>query len=149
MTPKVKRRWIKQEKRIVRLLYRKGFLKDFKIKDLYWAEYNWLGRKKYRTKPNRYDGKFYRFPVYMPEVHYCTTDYWGESDEHSIVSHVLEVLHWSNIDTENWDETSGEWPKSTFKMMTRDKFIRYLNSLPTINSDNKINRILKKMGIDD
>ena len=34
-TPKSNRVWNKQEKRIVRLLYRKGFLSD--IPDLYWA----------------------------------------------------------------------------------------------------------------
>lgn len=33
--------------------------------------------------------------------------------------------------------------------MSRDKFIRYLNSLPTIKSDNKINKVLKNMKIDD
>ena len=44
--PKIKRLWIKQEKRIVKLLYKKGFLKDFKVEDLYWAEFSWFNKKK-------------------------------------------------------------------------------------------------------
>ncbi len=148
-TPKIKRRWVKQEKRIVRLLYRKGFLKDFKVGDLYWAEYHWFKKKQYKSRTNKYDGKRYRYPVYMPEVHYCSTDYWGESDEHSIVSHVLDMLHWQHIDTTDWDETSGEFPKSTFKRMDRDQFIKYLKQLPTVVPDNKINKVLKNVFADE
>ena len=142
--PKIKRLWTKQEKRIVRLLYRKGFLKDFKIKDLYWAEYSWLGKKKYKSKRSKYS-----YPVYMPEVHYFTTDYWGESDEHSVVGTIKEHLWWDHADTENWDDTSGEWPKSKFPRMNREQFIKYLEKLPTKISDNKINRVLKTQKIDE
>jgi len=134
--PKIKRRWIKQEKRTVRLLYRKGLLKDFPVDSLYWAEYNWFGKRL------RKHGK-HRYPVYMPEVHYCTTDYWGESDEHSVVRSVLDHLHWANIDTDEWDESQGGWPKSSFPRMSRDGFIKYLSGLPTLVPDTKINRILK------
>jgi len=144
-TPKIKRRWAKEEKRIVELLYKKGFIKgEFKLRDLYWAEYHWYNRKCYKTKPNSYDGKRYRHPVYMPEVHFCTTDYWGESDEHSIVDSVLERLHWEYIDTTNWDSDSGEYPKSTFPKMTRANFIHYLEKLPTVVSDNQIKKVLRK-----
>jgi len=147
--PKIKRTWIKQEKRIVRLLYRKGLLGDFKIRDLYWAEYNWFKSRKYKVK-NLISGKIYKHPIYMPEVHYYTTDYWGEGDEHSIVGTVLEHLHWVNVDDEDWDPTSGEWPKSTFNWDTsREQFIKYLSKLPTKVSDNKINKILKTKNIDE
>jgi hypothetical protein len=144
-TPKIKRRWAKEEKRIVELLYKKGFIKgEFKLRDLYWAEYHWYNKKCYKSKPNSYDGKRYRFPIYMPEVHFCTTDYWGESDEHSIVDSVLERLHWEYIDTTNWDSDSGEYPKSTFPKMTRANFIHYLEKLPTVVSDNQIKKVLRK-----
>ena len=134
INPKIKRKWVKEEKRIVYLLYRKGFLKDFKITDFYWAEYNWLGRRCRKSKKHNF-----RFPIYMPEIHYCTTDYWGESDEHSIVSHILNMLYWNHIDT------SGEYLKSSFKVKKRSEFIKYLKSLPTIISDKKINKVLKKV----
>jgi hypothetical protein len=148
--PKIKRTWIKQEKRIVRLLYRKGLLGDFKIRDLYWAEYNWFRSRKYKSKTNSYDGKRYKYPIYMPEVHYYTSDYWGEGDEHSIVGTVLDHLYWDNIDEENFDPTSGEWPKSLFNCgMSREQFIKYLSKLPTKVSDNKINKILKTKNIDE
>ena len=142
--PKQKRLWIKQEKRIVRLLYRKGLLSDFKVSDFYWAEYHWSNKKKYRSKHSKY-----RYPVYMPEVHYGTTDYWGEGDEHSIVDNILQSLFWENIDDENWDSTSGEWPKSTFPRMNREQFIKYLSKLTTKVNNNKINKILKTQNIDE
>jgi len=70
MTVKIKRRWVKQEKRIVRLMYKKGLLSEFNINDLYWAEYYWVRKKTYKTRAHHYGDKRYRFPVYMPEVHY-------------------------------------------------------------------------------
>jgi hypothetical protein len=142
-TPKIKRRWIKEEKRIIELLYKKGFIKgEWKLEDLYWASYHWHNRKWYKTKYNSYDGKKYRFPIYMPEIHFCTSDYWGESDEHSIIDTVLERLHWEHIDTTDWDSNSGEYPKSTFPKMTRGQFIKYLKGLPTVVGDNKIKGVL-------
>lgn len=142
INPKIKRKWVKDEKRIVYLSYIKGFLKDFKVDDLYWAEYKWVNKKKYKT------GK-YKFPVYMPEVHYCSVDYWGEADEHNIVSCVLEILYWGNIDTIDWDESSGEFPKSKFKPKSRKDIIKYLDSLPTVIGDKKINKVLKNKKIDE
>ena len=145
-TPKIKRRWIKEEKQIVELLYKKGFIKgEFKLEDLYWESYNWFNKKCYKTKPNPYDGKRYIFPIYMPEIHFSTSDYWGESDEHSVVDVVLERLYWEHIDTTNFDPNSyDEYPKSTFPKMTRGQFIKYLKDLPTKVGDNKIKKVLKK-----
>ena len=142
-TPKIKRRWIKEEKQIVYLLYRKGLLEDFKIKDLYWAEYHWRNRKHYRSSGG------YRWPVYMPEVHFWTTDYWGEGDEHSVVDAIIQDLYWQNIDTTNWDSESGEYPPSKFRRMERGQFIKYLKKLPTKIGDRKINKLLKKVNIYD
>jgi hypothetical protein len=145
-TPKIKRRWIKEEKRIVELLYKKGFIKgEFKLEDLYWASYHWHNKKCYYTKHNLYNGKRNRSPVYMPEIHFCTSDYWGESDEHSVVGAVLERLHWEHINTKDWDPDSGEYPKSTFPRMSRKQFIHYLKKLPTVVGDNKIKNVLDKM----
>lgn len=142
-TPKIKRHWIKEEKQLVYLLYRKGLLKDFKLEDLYWAEYNWYTRKCYRSSAG------YRHPIYMPEVHFCTTDYWGESDEHSIVDTTFQYLYWENIDTTNWDFDSGEYPPSKFPRMERGQLIKYLKKLPTKIGDRKINKLLKKVNADD
>jgi|GEM_PF-6748206 hypothetical protein len=49
-TPKINKVWNKQEKRIVRLLYRKGF--EIDLSTLYWASYKETG-KKYRHKGSR------------------------------------------------------------------------------------------------
>jgi len=50
---------------------------------------------------------------------------------------------------ENWDNTSGEWPNSTFPKMTRQQFIKYLEKLPTKVNDNKINKVLKTQSIEE
>jgi len=143
--PKVKRTWIKQEKRIVRLLYRKGLLDEFKLRDLYWAEYHWFRRKMYKSKNTKY-----KYPIYMPEVHYCTTDYWGEADEHSVVSAILDRLYWINVDSKDLDRTEYEFPKSTFNWrMSREQLINYLSKLPTKVNNNKINKILRTKNIDE
>jgi hypothetical protein len=143
--PKVKRIWIKQEKRIVRLLYRKGLLDGFKLRDLYWAEHHWFRGKKYKSKNTKY-----KYPIYMPEVHYCTTDYWGEADEHSVVSTILDHLYWINVDSGDLDRTEYEFPKSTFNWsMSREQLINYLSKLPTKVNNNKINKILRTKNIDE
>jgi hypothetical protein len=141
-TAKIKRRWIKEEKQLVYLLYRKGFLTDFNLKDLYWESYYWYNKKCYKSKISKY-----RFPIYFPEVHFCTTDYWGESDEHSIVNHVKGILYWGNIDIKNWD--GEEYPKSTFNKLNRQQFLKYLKTLPTKIGDKKINKILKRINEND
>lgn len=135
------RTWVKQEKRIVRLLYRKGFITDahFKCSDLYWQAY-----RVYKRPRKRKNSPKFRFSIYYPEVHYCSTDYWGESDEHSIVSFFLDTFYWTSIDERNWNPNNGEMPKTLFKHFDRNKFIKYLSSLPTKISDNKINKILSK-----
>jgi hypothetical protein len=130
------RKWVKDEKRIVRLLYRKGLLTDklkgYKLKDLYWAEYRASGRR-YRS------GK-YKFSEYLPEVHFCTTDYWGESDEHSVVDSETEGFYWNNLLPD--EEISDEYPKSSFKFKGRVWFIKYLSKLKTVRNDSKINAVL-------
>lgn len=137
--------FVKQEKRIVKLLYIKGLLNNFKVKDLYWASYRTTGKRYKSTE------KKYRWTEYYPEVHYSTTDYWGECDEHSLVNHIQEMLYWTNIDERNWNPNSGEMPKSLFKNLGikhRKQFIKYLESLPRKVNNNKINKIIKKMNLD-
>lgn len=143
-TPKIKRRWIKEEKRIVYLLYRKGFIKgEYNLDALYWEEYHRI-KKTYKSS----NGK-YKWSIYMPEIHFTTSDYWGEFDEHSIVDSIKQTLYWEHIDTTDWDEDSGEYPKSTFRNMNRRQFIQYLKKLPTKVGDNKINKVLKNTNIYD
>lgn len=137
--------WIKQEKRIVKLIYKKGFLNNFKIKDLYWASYRTTG-KRYKSKEKKY-----RWTEFYPEVHYSTTDYWGECDEHSVVGKIQETLYWTHIDERNWNPNSGEMPKSLFRFIGpkhRKKFIKYLEKLPNKLNDNKIKKVINKIKLD-
>lgn len=120
----------KQEKRIVKLLYKKGFLKDFKLEDFYWESFKWF--KTYKSKMG------YRFPRYVPELHFSTVDYWDECDEHSVVDCVLNELFWDNAE---FDEVYN-YATSRFKIKTREQFIKYLSDLPNKVNDNKIKRVL-------
>lgn len=124
----------KEEKRIVRLLYKKGFLKDFKIEDFYWQSY-----AKLRTKKRKHKRK-HRNIIWLPEVHYSTTDYWGEGDEHSIVEHINEMFYWENADSDNLDDNG--YPISSWKRKSRIELIKYLQLLPTVVNNNKIRKIL-------
>lgn len=65
-TPKINRVWNKQEKRIVRLLYRKGF--DIDLSNLYWTSYKKTG-KKYRRKGSTFSSPGYRDEVVFDSIH--------------------------------------------------------------------------------
>lgn len=141
LTSKINRTWNKQEKRIVRLLYRKGLI-GMDINELYWASYK---RSTDRYKDKRYPTR--KWDNYLDEVHYCTCDYWGECDEYGLVDGIIEKLIWDNVPEEINDPMSDDmwyqYNHSTFEHTTRKKFIRYLQSLPTVRCDNKINEVLK------
>lgn len=130
--------WKKQEKRIVKLLYKKGFLETFKLSKLYWEEFHPLHRKKKRIK----NGIKYGGNVYAPEIHYSTVDYWGECDEHSLVAYIIDLLYWENAIENTVTEDSFGYPDSDFKFKGRLWFINYLESLPTKRTDSKINKLL-------
>lgn len=124
------RKWVKQEKMIMRLMYRAGLLDGWKLTEMYLESFTRSG-KKYRS------GK-YKYDVYLPEVHYCTVDYFGEADEHSIVQAVENGLYWKDAVYD--EETLATI--SCFGPLSRKGLIKYLRSLPVIISDHKINRIV-------
>lgn len=129
--------WKKQEKRIVKLLYKKGLLFDYKLSDLYWNYYKVINKTK------RKHGRKYKFSKYAPELHYSTVDYWGECDEHSLVGYIIDYLYWENVIENTVTEESFGYPESSFKFKGRLWFIRYLELLPTKINNSKINKLLK------
>lgn len=139
-TVKTNRVWVKQEKQIVKLLYKKGFLdtlNPIEIEDLYWAEFK-RDTKKYKLK----DGT--KWLNHLPEIYFCTCDYWGEYDEHAVVDNIIENLIWDGISENTLAENSQcncIW-LSKFKYKGRRWFIKYLKSLPTKRCDCQINKIL-------
>ena len=137
-TPKINRVWNKQEKRIVRLLYRKGF--DMDLSNLYWASYKETG-KKYRHK-----GSTFNFSGYRDEVYFCIQDYWGECEEHSLVDTFIEMTAWENIPDDvlkNCGDMCEVYSRSNFQYKGRKWLIKYLSALPTVRCDSKINKILR------
>lgn len=138
-TPKSNRVWNKQEKRIVRLLYRKGFLSD--MPDLYWASYKKTG-KRYKNK-----GSSFSWHGYLDEVYYCTWDYWGECDEHPLVDGIIGNLIDKDISDSVFKECGYDYRKamkhSLFQYKGRRWFIKYLRGMPTVRCDSKINKILR------
>lgn len=119
----------KEEKRLITLLYKKGFLKNFKLSDLYWAKFSPCRNKK------RKHGRKHRSTIYYPEVHFCTTDYWGESDEHSLIDEV-----YPNYEILGFDPENG---RTIFKRRTRLQRIKMLKKMSTVINDNKIREVLK------
>lgn len=138
-TPKIDRAWNKQEKRIIRLLYRKGLL-PVEVSQLYWASYK-PTNKKYRNKGSKFSWSGYR-----DEAYYCTYDYWGECNEHPVIDEFIEVTTWGNIPDgviKDCDDMWKVYSLSTFQYKGRKWLIKYLSLLPTVNCDSKINKALK------
>lgn len=133
-TPKELRKWVKDEKRIVKLLYQKGFLKDsYSYDRLYWEAFRSSGRKHRHGQ--------YRFTTYYPEIHYCTSDYWGEYDDNCLTLTILDILYWEGVD--DFDPGTETWPKSKAKIRNRQDLLKHLKTLPTVVKDSKINKILR------
>lgn len=144
VTPKCNRVWNKQEKQIVRLLYRKGFISPESTKEYYWESFKRSG-KRYRPSNKRYSGR--KYDGYLDEVHYSTTDYWGEVDEHPLVDGVINHLAWEGVPEDLSQVDNDDMWKvldtSSFQYKGRKWFIKYLKSLPTVRCDSKINENLK------
>lgn len=127
------RLWKKQEKQLVKLLYRKGLL-DFKLEQLYWESFHVLNIQK------RKHGNKYKRHIYAPELHFSTVDYWGECNEHSVVSSIIEAFYWDDSIDYEIDNVKVE---SSFSYNGRPQLIKYLKTLPTKRIDSKINKVLK------
>ena len=139
-TPKSNRVWNKQEKRIVRLIYRKGLL-SLNTSDLYWASYKETG-KRYKNK-----GSSFIWSGYLDEVYYCTWDYWGDCNEHPLVDEIIDNLIEKSIPDNVFEECGYDYYKamehSSFQGKGRRRFIKYLEGLTTVRCDAKINKVLK------
>jgi len=117
---KCKRRWVKNEKRIIKLLYSRGLIEQ-EISELYWNAYLQINNS-----------------PYLPQVHFCVTDYWGEADEHSVTDSCFEGIYW---------ELRGELdhlPKDQ-KISSQQAQIKYLKALPRRIFNSKINKVTNRM----
>lgn len=130
--PKPLRRSIKNEKRILKLLYRKGLLDEFMDLGIHWAAYKEFNQRKYWKR------------LYYIELYFWTTDYWGESDEHSLIWRVIEnhVID-SKQNFGDDDDINNYLHRWWQKHNTFNKIIGYLKSLPTKRGDSGINKFLK------
>lgn len=128
------RKHIKDEKRILKLMYKKGIINELvnDIEDCGWE---------YLLKGNRQrarNGSF-NFYDYLPEFHLYTTDYWGDGDSQALVSIFRESVMMANVEYCEVNVFSN-----VNKSVRNAKgLIKYLNSLPTIINDNKFNKYLK------
>jgi len=129
------RKHLKDEKRILKLMYRKGIFELLKINinSVSW-EYLLRGRKGRRGKGR----SKYGIRQYIPELHTFWTDYWGEGDSCSVIENFKNHLHW---------EGCGEVDEVGFptsKYPTKEYLFKYLKSLPTIKNDSKFNIVLRR-----
>lgn len=125
---------IKQEKVIVKLLYKKGLL-DEDFKSLGWESFK-TGKMPRRLKK----GLKYKYREYIPELFIFYTDYWGEGMETPVVETYLSNW-WYDYCCKNNLLDENYYP--TIKLFTKENFIKYLRSLPNKRSDSKINKLLK------
>jgi hypothetical protein len=80
--------------------------------------------------------------MYLGEIHFSTTDYFGETDEHGVVDRHLEHKFWEHAG-EDWHDMF-EVPAS-LRNYNRKQLIRDLKSLPNVKYGSKeINYILRR-----
>lgn len=125
---------IKDEKRILKLLYKKGLLDHYNFDYLGW-EFLHEGKKGRRRK-NKSE---YSFHEYLPELHIFSVDYWGEGDSTSVVESIRDSIIMENAD---YCPVDG-WFNINKSVVKNKGFINYLESLPTKNNDSKFNKYLK------
>lgn len=138
LTIKVLRPWVKQEKRIVKLMYRKGLI-DVDINDLYWEAYR------------RYSGKYNHNSngIYYPEIHFAVVDYWHEVDEIPLVSSFVEQRIWEGVPDDKlsklcqYPDEEDIMSATSFKCKSKRWLLKWLKKQPNVRCDNKINKVLK------
>ena len=98
---------------IARLLLQAGMITPKFFNGLYWAEFR-------RSKNKRWKRNGWYKLNYYTELHYWTRDYWGECDEHSVISMAKDILFDKLI---TFDEVTLEyvypekWPKTTLAVI--------------------------------
>lgn len=121
----------KQEKRIVKLMYRKGLIDDLDFDNLYFIEdekYKWINGKCYKKT--------------FPKVFYGQREYWGEWDEWSVVEMVVNDIIYKEYDYDFDNMNDAIQSVNMIKNPSRQKLIKYLSGLKNKYHDSKINKIL-------
>jgi len=133
---KYAKKHLKDEKRILRLMYRKGIFDLLRIdlKNLGW-EYLLTGKMLRKRRGKRK----YSYRECLPELHLFTYDYWGECDSKSVISILIDHLYW--VKSESVDEHGFPVNSKYFK---RAELIKYLSDLPKTVSNTRINTFLKR-----
>ena len=123
---------LKDEKRILKLMHKKGILELLEInyEDLSW-EWFLDGKRERRRK------RKYAFRDSLAQLHIHSQDYWGEGRCESVVS-IFKEYYWFEFAKER--EAEG-YPKNTI-YPTNKILVDYLLKLPTKNNNSKFNKIL-------
>lgn len=115
----------KHEKRVIKLLYRKGLLKEYDLKYMYWTD-------TYISRRNQPLHLWYE----IPETYHYSESYAEELI--CLIHHDLYDAH--VIGDTDWD--GPEWPESTYRRKGNRRFIKYLKKLPSVVFDHRINKLL-------
>ena len=130
------RKHIKDEKRILKLMYKKDIFKLLKIdfNKCAW-EYLTLGKKLRRGIKRR----VYSGHVYLPQLHSYSCDYWGEWDSFSVINSFQDYLMWQL--SKDFDDNG--FPINA-KYLNNKEMIKYLSKLKTVVNNGKFNKMLKR-----
>lgn len=133
---KLIRKHLKDQKRIIKLMYQKGM---FEYLEIDFDSLGWEDDYRRKKATRLRFGKTYKSVFnYLPELHVYWSDYWGEGDSISIVKQCRNALWFDN--SVNVDENG--FPNSD--PMSNKELIGYLEKLPTKVFDSKINKVLKR-----
>jgi len=110
----------KHSKRIAEL--RAGIIEQHLFDGLYLESYE---KQRKPKKKFRHQGQV-RFTRYYPELFYASTDYFGETNETSIINHVSEYLYY---EVNKIDEMTGNMIKPVTCFNNTLSIIRHLKNL--------------------
>lgn len=129
------RKHLKDEKRILKLMYKKGI---FDLLHIDLKSTAWECLKKGKKLRKRKGKREYGYTQYLPELHVFSCDYWGEWDSRSVLECYKDYLWYAEND--ELDEYGH--PINKFNFSTSN-IIKHLQSLPTKINNGKINYYLK------
>lgn len=131
---KQQRKDLKDEKRILKLMYRTGWIDEL-APDL--ASLEWVERytsKRVRRRKN----KKISFPLTEKKLHVTSSDYWGEISSSSIVCYCREAI---SMQDAQYCPFKG-WHGVNVSVRTSKGLISYLEELPILKNDSLFNKYL-------
>jgi len=110
----------KHSKIIAKLALSKNLIDKKFYDELYFEAFKSYGKPKRKSKSG------YGFDRYYIELHYCTCDYWGEWDEHSLIDYIRDLFFYGS---NAFDTVTGQPVKPVKYFSSTKEIIKHLRNM--------------------